>query len=239
MMTAITEPFLVFPDPPPALLAQTLDLAGYRWKAVANASVAAQNEPPDGWSGAVVCADDDPEGAFGICRALRKRDAPLEPILLLVSGAQLEELEIREDVFDDFCLSPFHPRELEARLRHLSWRTGRDARPELVSYGDLVLNLETYQAAMANRPLDLTYMEYELLRFFATHPGKVFTREQLLSRVWGYEYYGGARTVDVHVRRLRAKLGEEHAGLIQTVRSVGYRFGQPRSLPTVGGGADT
>ncbi len=88
---------------------------------------------------------------------------------------------------------------------------------------------------MGSRPLDLTYMEYELLRFFATHSGKVFTREQLLSRVWGYEYYGGARTVDVHVRRLRAKLGEEHAGLIQTVRSVGYRFGQPRWLP--GGGA--
>ena len=126
-----------------------------------------------------------------------------------MSGAQLAELEMREDVFDDFCLAPFHPRELEARLRHLHWRTGRTTRPEIVEYGDLVLNLETYQAAMGGRPLDLTYMEYELLRFFATHPGKVFTREQLLSRVWGYEYYGGARTVDVHVRRLRAKLGEE------------------------------
>ena len=91
-----------------------------------------------------------------------------------------------------------------------------------------MLNLETYQAAIDGQPLDLTYMEYELLKFFATHPGKVFTREQLLSRVWGYEYYGGARTVDVHVRRLRAKLGEEHANLIQTVRSVGYRFGQTR-----------
>jgi DNA-binding response OmpR family regulator len=186
----------------------------------------------------VVCADEDPEGAFGICRSLRKRDAPLEPILLLVSGAQLTELELREDVFDDFCLAPFHPRELEARLLHLGWRIGRGARPEVVEYGDLVLNLETYQAAMANRPLDLTYMEYELLRFFATHAGKVFTREQLLSRVWGYEYYGGARTVDVHVRRLRAKLGEERAGLIQTVRSVGYRFGQTRSTAPGGGPAD-
>ena len=97
-----------------------------------------------------------------------------------------------------------------------------------VEYGDLALNLETYQAAIEGRPLDLTYMEYELLRFLATHPGKVFTREMLLSRVWGYEYYGGARTVDVHIRRLRAKLSEEHAVLIQTVRSVGYRFGQSR-----------
>ena len=92
----------------------------------------------------------------------------------------------------------------------------------------MLLNLETYQAAFGDQPLDLTFMEYELLKFFILHPGKVFNREQLLSRVWGYEYYGGARTVDVHVRRLRAKLGEEHAGLIQTVRSVGYRFGQAR-----------
>jgi DNA-binding response OmpR family regulator len=223
-------PILVFPDPPPPLLAQTLDLASYTWKAVGNAAVAVQHEPRDGWGGAVVVADEDAEGAFGICRALRKRDAPLEPVLLLISGAQLAELELREDLFDDFCLAPFHPQELEARLRHLFWRTGRGTRPEIVEYGDLVLNLETYQAAFGQQPLDLTYMEYELLKFFAIHPGKVFTREQLLSRVWGYEYYGGARTVDVHVRRLRAKLGEEHAGLIQTVRSVGYRFGQPRGL---------
>ena len=233
-----SEPLLVFPDPPPPLLAQTLDLAGHKWIAVGNASIATQLEPADGWGGAVVCAEDDPEGAFGICRALRKRDSSLDPVLLLVSGAQLADLEMREDLFDDFCLSPFHQKELEARLRHLFWRTGRGARPEIVEYGDLVLNLETYQAAMGNRPLDLTYMEYELLRFFATHPGKVFTREQLLSRVWGYEYYGGARTVDVHVRRLRAKLGEERAGLIQTVRSVGYRFGQARAPAARGGTAD-
>ena len=141
------------------------------------------------------------------------------------------ELEHREDLFDDFCLAPFHPKELEARLRHLFWRAGRGSRPEIVEYGDFVLNFETYQAALDGKPLDLTYMEYELLKFFVTHSGKVFTREQLLSRVWGYEYYGGARTVDVHVRRLRAKLGEEHANLIQTVRSVGYRFGSPRWTP--------
>jgi DNA-binding response OmpR family regulator len=224
---------LVYPDPPPPLLAQTLDLAGHRWKAAANASVAAAHEPPDGWTGAVVVADDDPEGAFGICRALRRGDSRVQAVLLLVTGAQLAELEHREDLFDDFCLSPFHPKELEARLRHLLYRTGRGAGPEIAEYADLVLNFETYQALVEGRPLDLTYMEYELLRFFVTHPGKVFTREQLLSRVWGYEYYGGARTVDVHVRRLRAKLGEEHAGLIQTVRSVGYRFGNGR-WPTDG-----
>jgi DNA-binding response OmpR family regulator len=163
-----------------------------------------------------------------MCRGLRRRDAPVEPLLVLVSGAQLADLELRDDLYDDFCLAPFHPRELEARLRHLFWRAGQGVGPELVEYGPLLLNLETYQAAIEGRPLDLTFMEYELLKFLAVNPGKVFTREILLSRVWGYEYYGGARTVDVHVRRLRAKLGEEHANLIQTVRSVGYRFGQPR-----------
>jgi DNA-binding response OmpR family regulator len=101
-------------------------------------------------------------------------------------------------------------------------------RAEMIDYAGLSLNLETYQATFEGQPLDLTYMEYELLKFLAQNPGKVFTREILLSRVWGYEYYGGARTVDVHIRRLRAKLGEEHANLIQTVRSVGYRFGQSR-----------
>jgi DNA-binding response OmpR family regulator len=222
------EPLLVFPDPAPPTLAQALDLAGYPWKAASDADTAVRVEPDDGWAGAIVVADEEPEAAFALCRALRKRDLPLEPLLLLVSGAQLGDLELREDLFDDFCLTPFHPRELEARLKHLFWRTGRGTRPELVEYGPLILNLETYQAGIDGRPLDLTYMEYELLKFLATHPGKVFTRETLLSRVWGYEYYGGARTVDVHVRRLRAKLGEEQANLIQTVRSVGYRFGQPR-----------
>lgn len=222
------EPLLIYPDPPPPELAQALDLAGYPWKAIGNPDDATRFEPDDGWDGAIIVADEDAEGAFALCRAVRKREVPLEPMLLLIKGNQLGNLELRDDLFDDFCLTPFHPQELEARLKHLFWRTGRGTRPELVEYGPLVLNLETYQAAIAGKPLDLTYMEYELLAFLAGHPGRVFTRETLLSRVWGYEYYGGARTVDVHVRRLRAKLGEEHAGLIQTVRSVGYRFGQSR-----------
>jgi DNA-binding response OmpR family regulator len=222
------EPLLIYPDPAPPALAQALDLAGYPWKAIGSADAADRSEPEDGWAGAIVCADVDADGSFALCRSLRKRDLPFAPLLLLVGGSQLPELELREDLFDDFCLSPFHPKELEARIAHLFWRTGRGTRPELVEYGTLVLNLETYQAAVNGKPLDLTYMEYELLKFLATHPGKVFTRETLLSRVWGYEYYGGARTVDVHIRRLRAKLGEEHANLISTVRSVGYRFGQSR-----------
>ena len=189
---------------------------------------AARHEPSGGWAGAVVAADQDPDGAWSVCRSLRKRDTPVAPLLVLVGGGQLADLELRDELFDDFCLAPFHPMELQARLRHLFFRGADTTRPDVVEHDGLALNLETYQASIEGRPLDLTYMEYELLKFLAQNPGKVFTREMLLSRVWGYEYYGGARTVDVHIRRLRAKLGEEHANLIQTVRSVGYRFGQSR-----------
>ena len=222
------EPLLVFPDPPSSAVSQALGLASYSWKAVSSLAEVEETDPDDGWSGGVICADEQPDAAFALCRALRKRDIPFSPLLLVLSVQQLGALELREDLFDDFCATPCDPRELEARLSHLFWRTGRGLRPELVEYGPLLLNLETYQASVAGRPLSLTFMEYELLKFLATHPGKVFTRETLLSRVWGYEYYGGARTVDVHIRRLRAKLGEEHANVISTVRSVGYRFGQSR-----------
>lgn len=216
----------MYPDAPPAELLLALDRSGYPWKAVADARAADAFEPEDGWAGAVVTIDANPGVGFALCRHLRTRESPLRPLLVILRAEQLGQLELREDLFDDFCLLPLRPDELDARLAHLFWRTGRGTRPELVEYGALALNLETYQARIAGRALDLTYMEYELLKFLALHPGKVFTRETLLSRVWGYEYYGGARTVDVHVRRLRAKLGEEHANLIQTVRSVGYRFGQ-------------
>ncbi len=219
---------LVHPDPPPSDLTRILDLTGLPWKAVGSPEAAIAMGAADEWSGAVVEVDRDPETAFAFCRGIRAAESPIEPVLLLVAPRHVAELEGRDDLFDDFCISPPHPREVETRLSHLSWRSGRGARTDLIEYGPLAMNLETYQAAIGGRPLDLTYMEYELLRFLASQPGKVFTREALLSQVWEYDYYGGARTVDVHVRRLRSKLGEEHAGLIQTVRSVGYRFGQSR-----------
>lgn len=218
----------VVPDPASPELARTLDLAGYGWKAVSSAEAAADAEPDGGWAGFIVDAAEDLDGAWSFLRATRKQNSVPIPALVLVSGTHLADLEHRDDLFDDFCLSPFHPSELEARLRHLMSSEVEVQSADVVEYGDLALNLETYQASIGGKPLDMTYMEYELLKFLAQNPGKVFTREILLSRVWGYEYYGGARTVDVHVRRLRSKLGEEHANLIQTVRSVGYRFGQSR-----------
>ena len=216
---------LVWPDPAPHDLVRVLDLAGIAWQAVGT-----ENEARAGlWSAAIVSIDEQPEAGLGMARQLRRGELNVAPLLILVRGSQLADLEGRHDVFDDFCVVPAHPAELEARVKHLLVsEAGVDLPPEVIQYEDLELNLETYQASIEERPLDLTYMEYELLKFLAQNPGKVFTREILLSRVWGYEYYGGARTVDVHIRRLRAKLGEEYAGLIATVRSVGYRFGTSR-----------
>ncbi len=220
---------VVFPGTPAPEVVRTLDMSGYKWKSVSSIEESNKCEPQGGWMGAIISCDEDSESAWAFARSLRKRDNSVDAVLLLISGAQLSELELRDDLYEDFCLSPFHPSEFTARLRHLFSSTSvAVSRPDLVENSGLVLNLETYQASFNGNALDLTFMEYELLKFLAQNPGKVFTREVLLSRVWGYEYYGGARTVDVHVRRLRAKLGEEHANLIQTVRSVGYRFGQGR-----------
>lgn len=127
---------------------------------------------------------------------------------------------------DDLLLHTAGPAEVEARLRLAIGRRTQSASqvPDEINSGGLVVNESTYSARMHGRSLDLTFKEFELLKFLAQHPGRVFTRAQLLQEVWGYDYFGGTRTVDVHVRRLRAKLGAENEALIGTVRNVGYRF---------------
>lgn len=219
--------FLVYADAVPAEIVDALGMTGYSWKAVTSVDSATVAEPAGGWVGGLVIMN-DPGETLNFCRTMRQRDRPLQPVLLVMPADKVGTIDVTDDVFDDFIVHPSHPAELETRLKNLLWRTNGTVSAELVEYGSLVLNLSTYQASVAGRPLDMTYMEYELLKHFATHPGRVLTREELLRQVWGYEYYGGARTVDVHVRRLRAKLGDEHAALIQTVRSVGYIFGRQR-----------
>jgi DNA-binding response OmpR family regulator len=124
---------------------------------------------------------------------------------------------------DDVILYTAGPGEVDARLRLAIGRMAPAMSGEIRS-GDLVIDEPTYSARLRGHALDLTFKEFELLKFLAQHPGRVFTRSQLLQEVWGYDYFGGTRTVDVHVRRLRAKLGAEHEALIGTVRNVGYRF---------------
>ncbi len=123
---------------------------------------------------------------------------------------------------DDFLADYAGPAEVEARLRVLT--SPHEGTTTRLSAGGVVIDEAAYSVWVDDEPLDLTYTEFELLKFLAAHPLRVFSREQLLDEVWGYDYYGGTRTVDVHVRRLRAKLGTEHKALIGTVRNVGYRF---------------
>ncbi len=217
-------PILCFPDPTPAEVLLALTEAGHPYRCVGSLDAADAGEPDDGWAGAIIVAEGDTTDAITLCRALRKRESPISPLLLILDPDRVDDLSLRDDLFDDFLIRPIRMAELTARLNLELDRLGRGVGRQIIESGPLQINLETYQATIDGRVLDLTYMEYELLRFLAGHPAKVFTRETLLSRVWGYEYYGGARTVDVHIRRLRAKLGEEHAHLIETIRSVGYRF---------------
>jgi DNA-binding response OmpR family regulator len=129
---------------------------------------------------------------------------------------------------NDFILMPLVPAELYARLRQLDWKTSTFGSEEVLKIEDLVIDVAGYEARLGGRRLELTHQEFELLRFLGQHRGRVFTRDQLLERVWGYQYAGGTRTVDIHVRRVRAKLGATAGGLIETVRNVGYKMRSER-----------
>ena len=162
--------------------------------------------------------------AMSWCHRGRKQGwLSASPVVLVVETGQLTELPLQDGLFDDYVEDPYSLAGLGARLRLVRWRSQKDS-PDVLRVRELVVEPESYRATLLGSPIELTYMEFELLRFLMSNPGRVFTRETLLSRVWGYEYYGGVRTVDVHIRRLRAKLGDDHATFIETVRGVGYRF---------------
>jgi len=154
------------------------------------------------------------------------------PVLAVLTEGGLVALSADWTV-DDILLDTAGPAELDARLRLAIERRAAvvNQTPEHVDIGELTIDETTYTARLSGMPLDLTYKEFELLKFLAQHPGRVFTRSHLVQEVWGYDYFGGTRTVDVHVRRLRAKLGPEHEALIGTVRNVGYKFVRPAADP--------
>jgi DNA-binding response OmpR family regulator len=159
--------------------------------------------------------------AKSLCQILRTTGSSV-PLLLVITEGGLTAVSPDWGV-DDVVLVTAGPAEVDARIRLAAGRTPHtDASPTIRAAG-VVIDEASYSAKVHGKPLDLTYKEFELLRFLAAHPSRVFTREQLLSEVWGYDYFGGTRTVDVHVRRLRAKLGDQES-LIGTVRNVGYRF---------------
>ena len=205
----------------PALSSLGLDV-----KAVPLAADSLAHLPDLGPSVVMADAEENPGQAFQLLTALRMSGAKL-PVVVVVSRTELERFSWH-DVADDFVHSGGSSAELKVRLAMLDRRTG-GAGEATLRLGPLSLNTDTYQVMVSGRVMDCTYKEFELLRFLVQHPGRVFTRGDLLQEVWGYNFYGGTRTVDVHVRRLRAKLGPEHEGLIQTIRGVGYRSAEPRS----------
>jgi DNA-binding response OmpR family regulator len=167
--------------------------------------------------------------ARSLCRLLRTTGVSA-PVFAVLTEGGLVALTAEWGV-DDVLLDTAGPAEVDARLRLATGRVATAesaaAEPGVVRAGELTIDEGTYTCRLRGRALDLTFKEFELLKYLAQHPGRVFTRAQLLQEVWGYDYYGGTRTVDVHVRRLRAKLGAEHEQLIGTVRHVGYKFVTP------------
>ena len=169
----------------------------------------------------VVDARGDLVQAKALCRILTTTGISAA-LMVVVTEAAMPALN-SEWGFDDVVLATAGPGEVDARIRLVTTRTQAPADDHMISQSGVTIDEVSYQAKVNGKALDLTFKEFELLRFLAGHPQRVFTREQLLSEVWGYDYFGGTRTVDVHVRRLRAKLGDMES-LIGTVRNVGYRF---------------
>jgi DNA-binding response OmpR family regulator len=165
--------------------------------------------------------------AKSLCRLLRTTGLSA-PLFVVLTEGGLVALTAEWGV-DDVLLDTAGPAEVDARLRLAVGRVEAvaPADPGVVRAGELTIDDTTYTSRLKGRVLDLTFKEFELLKHLAQHPGRVYTRAQLLQEVWGYDYFGGTRTVDVHVRRLRAKLGSEHESLIGTVRHVGYKFVTP------------
>ncbi len=175
----------------------------------------------------LVDARTDLVGARSLCRLLDSSGVDV-PVVAVVTEGSLVAVNSDWSV-DEILLPTSGPAEVDARLRLVRSRRGatQPGGDGALQLGDLVIDEATYTARLKGRPLDLTYKEFELLKYLAQHAGRVFTRAQLLQEVWGYDFFGGTRTVDVHVRRLRAKLGPEHEALIGTVRNVGYKFVRP------------
>ena len=145
------------------------------------------------------------------------------PVIVLIPSEDLDEIDWKAGM-DDFILKPCCSGELSTRIRRALWRASDMSMDNIIKSGDLVIDLHKYEVMVAGRHVNLSFKEYELLRVLALNKDRVLTREALLDKVWGYDYFGGDRTVDVHIRRLRSKIEDVDHSFIETVRNVGYRF---------------
>lgn len=173
----------------------------------------------------VVDATGDLREATGVCRGAALNELR-RPVVTVISEGGLAALKVTWG-FDEWLLPHASPAEVETRFRLATDRVASQRPQREASVGDLVVDEDSYQVRLRGHPLDLTFKEFELLKTLAATPNRVYTRELLLQEVWGYDYFGGSRTVDVHIRRLRAKLGPEYDSMIVTVRGVGYKLVPP------------
>ena len=157
---------------------------------------------------------------------LRDHEGLSEIRVILVADERTAESVEASWGIADAILPPYNAAEIALRMKLVMWRNGQPSADDVLAAGTITLNLASYEVAVAGEPIEMTFKEFELLKFLMSHPGRVHTRDALLSHVWGYDYFGGTRTVDVHVRRLREKLGLQAAEHVETVRNVGYRFKQ-------------
>ncbi len=217
----------IFSERPDDLLSLSngLESGGHRPALLGLDALPADTDLPDV---AIVDAVKDLASARDSCRSLRARGARL-PILALIAQESLDAVGPDWEI-DGFLVEPASVPEALARIR-LALGSALLGGAATITVGDLTVDPETYQVRLRGRPLDLTYKEFQLLSFLAERPGRVFTRQQLLQEVWGYDFFGGTRTVDVHVRRLRAKLGAEYESMIVTIRNVGYKMEAQRPRP--------
>jgi DNA-binding response OmpR family regulator len=219
------ELLLLTADPSPESVLPALSLLPHGVRTAAPEVAALLDAGPH--DAVLVDARADLVAARGLCRLLGTTGMEVPVVAVLTEGGLVAVSS--EWAIDDILLPGAGPAEIDARLRLLRSRPGADTQAggSALVLGELVIDEATYTARLKGRALELTYKEFELLKYLAQHAGRVFTRAQLLQEVWGYDFFGGTRTVDVHVRRLRAKLGPGHEQLIGTVRNVGYKFVRP------------
>ncbi|MDO4913853.1 MAG: response regulator transcription factor [Bifidobacteriaceae bacterium] len=228
LMTSVSDPSSVLPS---------LALLSYRIR-VLPVDAASMIKMPE-HTILFMDARDDMATAKTLCSLIRTSGLRT-PIILVINEGGFTVVNTQWGI-SDVIVSSASPAEVEGRIRLVAERdvmqptipdntalpeSNMQATNERIHSGDLMVDLEGYTATLCGKPIDLAYKEFELLKYLVQHPGRVFTRTQLLQEVWGYDYYGGTRTVDVHIRRLRAKLGSEYEQLIGTVRNVGYRFNE-------------
>jgi DNA-binding response OmpR family regulator len=212
--------FLVTRHPDVARLGPELERAGFSAPAIAPERLANDEVGPNA---DVVVLDlrDIPAAAFNILSANYAENGII--LIVIVAPDQMDRVSVDLGV-DDFVMLSAAPEELARRIERALWRRHGVDSENFVRCGALTLDLSNYRVTVGTETLVMTFKEYELLRFLAMNAGRVFTREQLLNRVWGYDYFGGARTVDVHIRRIRAKIEIHGHAFIETVRNVGYRL---------------